>query len=378
MTASYNITYTNGTLEVTQKTLTITADSDTKTYDGTALTKNSYTNTALAEGDAIESVTVTGSQTVAGSSNNVPSAAVIKNGTNNNVTASYNITYTNGTLEVTAKSIGDGSIPATGIVITIDGSDVTVQDGDNTLAGSDFTASKDENDVWTITGINNYSGSAQVIALNLDFYDTGETPTATDEDVKDVAPYQAPKNMVITGKSVYLVTGVTENAVDLLKIDYAPEGVPVLLLDDLDGTPNANGAINNRITVSEFTPTTPADVSSNILKKVTGTGGMEVGFGQVYMFYKGRFVLTSDGTLPTGTYYFDNPNPLSSTSGARLRIVVGRTTDIDDVQFTIHSSQLDEVWYTIDGRRLNGKPTKKGLYIKRSADGQKGSVTVIK
>ena len=103
VTASYAITYTNGTLEVTQKAVTITADSDSKVYDGTALTKDSYTNTALATGDSIESVTVTGSQTVVGSSNNVPSGAVIKRG-NTDVTASYAITYTNGTLEVTRKA----------------------------------------------------------------------------------------------------------------------------------------------------------------------------------------------------------------------------------------------------------------------------------
>ena len=45
----------------TQKAVTITADSDTKVYDGTALTKDSYTNTAMAAGDHIDSVTMTGS-----------------------------------------------------------------------------------------------------------------------------------------------------------------------------------------------------------------------------------------------------------------------------------------------------------------------------
>ena len=105
VTASYNITYSNGTLEVTQKALTITANSDSKVYDGTALTNSGYTNTALASTDHIESVTVTGSQTVVGTSNNVPSAAVIKNASNVDVTASYDITYANGTLEVTKKAI---------------------------------------------------------------------------------------------------------------------------------------------------------------------------------------------------------------------------------------------------------------------------------
>lgn len=95
----------NGTLTISRKQLTITADSETKVYDGTPLTKNSYTNTDLFEGDWIESVTVTGSQTNAGTSNNVPSAAVIKNSTDDDVTANYDIIYNNGTLEVTKRTL---------------------------------------------------------------------------------------------------------------------------------------------------------------------------------------------------------------------------------------------------------------------------------
>ena len=95
----------NGTLTISRKQLTITADSETKVYDGTPLTKNSYTHTVLLTGDKIEGVTVTGSQTNAGASDNVLSAAVIKNSNNDDVTANYDITYTNGTLTVTPKPI---------------------------------------------------------------------------------------------------------------------------------------------------------------------------------------------------------------------------------------------------------------------------------
>ncbi|MBR1816486.1 MAG: InlB B-repeat-containing protein [Lachnospiraceae bacterium] len=104
---NYTISYVNGTLEVTKKAITITADSDTKVYDGTELTKDSYsiTDGELASGDSIVSVTVTGTQTFAGESANVPSAAVIKNANGDNVTASYDITYKNGTLEVTQKAV---------------------------------------------------------------------------------------------------------------------------------------------------------------------------------------------------------------------------------------------------------------------------------
>ena len=102
---NYLVTTANGTLTINPKPLIITADSDTKVYDGTPLTKNSYTNTELMAGDHIERVTITGSQTNAGTSDNVPSAAIIKNSTDDDVTANYDITYTNGTLEVTKKTL---------------------------------------------------------------------------------------------------------------------------------------------------------------------------------------------------------------------------------------------------------------------------------
>ena len=100
--------------------ITIVADSDKKVYDGSALTKNSYTQptgVVSALGDTINSVTVTGSQTNVGSSSNVPSEAVIKNGSTT-VTSYYNITYENGTLEVydDVKPTCSLSISLTGVI----------------------------------------------------------------------------------------------------------------------------------------------------------------------------------------------------------------------------------------------------------------------
>lgn len=105
VTDYYTITYVNGTLEVTQKSITITADSDMKVYDATELTKDSYTSTELATGDAFKSVKVAGTQTNVGKSDNVASDAVITNAAGTDVTDSYEITYIKGTLEVTPKPV---------------------------------------------------------------------------------------------------------------------------------------------------------------------------------------------------------------------------------------------------------------------------------
>ena len=82
--------------------IVVTADSDTKVYDGTELTKNTYTNTdgVLLPGDMLE-VTITGSQKFAGSSNNSVSDVKVMRG-EEDITDNYTFgTHVNGVLEVT-------------------------------------------------------------------------------------------------------------------------------------------------------------------------------------------------------------------------------------------------------------------------------------
>ena len=83
--------------------IVVTAGSDTKEYDGTELTKNTYTYTdgVLLPGDMLEA-TITGSQKFVGSSNNaVSNVKVTRNG--EDITSNYTIgTHVNGVLEVTS------------------------------------------------------------------------------------------------------------------------------------------------------------------------------------------------------------------------------------------------------------------------------------
>ncbi|MCR5625435.1 MAG: hypothetical protein K6G11_09430, partial [Lachnospiraceae bacterium] len=115
VTASYNIAYVGGDLEVTKKSLKITAGSDTRIYDGTPLIKHTFTSEGLVGGDTdsstetvkdkISKVTYSGSQTIVGKCDNMPSAAKILNQNGKEVTESYDITYVKGTLEVTQRTV---------------------------------------------------------------------------------------------------------------------------------------------------------------------------------------------------------------------------------------------------------------------------------
>ena len=85
--------------------IVVKADSDTKVYNGTELTKNTYTYTdgVLLSGDMLE-VAITGSQKFVGSSNNtVSNVKVMRNG--EDITSNYTMgTHINGVLEVTSAS----------------------------------------------------------------------------------------------------------------------------------------------------------------------------------------------------------------------------------------------------------------------------------
>ena len=111
---NYIVTFENGTnaYTVTKKELTITADSDTKAFDGIVLEKNSYTNTALVNGDVIEIITIVGAQTEIGTSTNEVSNAIIKKN-NIDVTSCYDITYINGILTVTKAQLTITANPKT-------------------------------------------------------------------------------------------------------------------------------------------------------------------------------------------------------------------------------------------------------------------------
>ena len=137
---NYKIEYINGTLKVTKQTLTITAGSDTKAYDGTALTNETYTTKNLAEGNRIQSISVVGSQTNAGTSKNVASEAVIVDSDGNDVTGFYEINYEDGALEVIQKRVkltAVSSVKAyTGSQQTVEG--FTVSADGKTLNGVTF------------------------------------------------------------------------------------------------------------------------------------------------------------------------------------------------------------------------------------------------
>lgn len=490
VTENYHIIYVKGTLTVTQKALTITADDATKVYDGTALTKNSYTNTDLVVGDAITSVTVAGSQTDVGTNDNVPSSAVIKNAAEEEVTLSYSITYTNGTLEVTgkpvtitaknasktydgtalteseftasdletgdthtfivemtaestitdvgtqpnviatvdgvavttgeesvvgnylvttadgtlnidAKSIGNGSladgfslnIGAENTISLYDGTKELTKDTHYTIDADVTTSVSGRYSIRTIRGTGNYGGSVDIRNAIAHFMNDGNggseysatfvaEPAGADND-PPVAADDTKGHALPDGITAYVITAIEGSVVVTEALDYIPEGVPVLLLSNT----NVSGFLVEDATVTEEQKITDAQKTANMLEEVkTGMAGFvsdtedsnyqkaHFNVKTIYLLYMNEFVYNMEGYLAKGKVYLNpnHPNDPStastSPSPTRLMIMWGEDNGIDTSHLSPLCSQLPDMWYSIDGRRLSGKPTRKGLYLK---NGQK-------
>ena len=176
VTANYNITTEPGTLTIdaVEGTVTVTAASDSKTYDGTALTNGSFTYTdgVLVEGDVLTAV-VEGSATNVGDEgkNTVTSYKVMHGDTD--VTSAYTFAQSvDGKLTINKKA---ASITAGSAEKEYDGTALTTNEfstdgfikgqgiasatieGSQTLVGTSASTVKDNS--WTAkdgTNLNNY------------------------------------------------------------------------------------------------------------------------------------------------------------------------------------------------------------------------------
>ena len=103
VTDMYKITRRYGTLEITPRSITVTAGSATASYTGEPLVCNDIfiTSGELVEGEYIFDYVVEGSQTDRGRSDNIVKSITIYDQKGNDVTSNYSIIFQKGTLKVT-------------------------------------------------------------------------------------------------------------------------------------------------------------------------------------------------------------------------------------------------------------------------------------
>ena len=290
-------------------------------------------------------------------------------------TDNYNGAMATADFTISPKSLGDGVRTSGGVDITLVNSVLTVKDGETTLEeDTDYDVST-EDDFVIVSGKGNYTGSAKLLSANAVFFrpdGSSEYLSAYNSGV-DVSPPVGVTPYIV--KMVYPSIGT----VILTEVDYIPEGVPVLLVANSDKSNFAASPIED-----STDPIPDAILSSNKLKVApdvltdpedpASPRGVHVEDTEAYVFYRGEFVLTKEGTISPGKIFLYNPNYTPSSGGGGgpspvrryLRIVVEAEEDpmgIDNEQQTMVNGQLNDLWYTLDGRRLDGKPTRKGIYI---------------
>ena len=155
----------------------------------------------------------------------------------------------------------------------------------------------------------------------------------------------------------YIITDirVALDQVVAVEVGYIPEGVPVLLLYSGDAEANPAGGF---LVKAKDDGTATVNTDNNLLKVTTAATSFST--GKIYLLYKGEFVLNKAGDLAAGKVYLDNTT--GGVHAPRLAIAWDESTGVEEVRAKVDEKRIDK-WYTLDGRRLSGKPTKKGLYI---------------
>ena len=247
-TANYTLAGNTQGFSITVREITVTADSASKPYDSTPLTKNSATvtsTTKLVSGHTL-SYTVSGSITNVGSTTNTLSNVKVLDANNKDVSSNYKITSANGTLTITARKVTftvtvteksyiyNGTTKTPTIVVK-DGSTTVKVDTDYTISGT-TSAIEVGNYTISITGKGNYAGSTGSASWSITPATIAIPTSPADKPYLGVA--QAHGVTVPTGTSI--ATGSTESATNVGTYNV------VLTLKDSKNYTWSDGSIENK------------------------------------------------------------------------------------------------------------------------------------
>ena len=192
--------------------------------------------------------------------------------------------------------------------------------------------------------------------------------------------YVASKNLKLpVGVSGYDITGVQGDKILYKEVDVITAGKPLLLFSDQIISDDLRTVVNPTQNKTREGAGEEVPVVDFALKVVTAKDpekpieeqGLDVKLGQVYMLYNDVFYPTQAGRIPVGGIYLEEVKKEGqSRSFARLYLTLDGAADADDAITAIDNSPLSIVhcplstsWYDLRGRRLNGRPTAKGVYI---------------
>ena len=195
-------------------------------------------------------------------------------------------------------------------------------------------------DGWSALTI---TSSESVVMTNVAFDGSNDYDTFVDPVNNLIVP------SVLTAFTVKSV-GETSVALSPIEDGIIPAGVPVLLLSktvDSDDIRSSSTEENGTATAGQL--------------KAALAGVKEVkSIGNIYLLYKDKFYLSQTGKIPENGVYLELQAEKSRSRGV-LSIGDDGTTGIQQIENGLNLEKNG--WYTLDGRRLESAPTRKGLYI---------------
>ena len=321
--SNYNITFTAGTLTVNKATLTITADNKSVTYGEAApeytVSYSGFVNseTASVLGGFLNIACTYAQNDNVGTYDITPSGFSAQN---------YVINYVGGTLTVSLASLTLADNADNNNAIN----DVISHYGrkaDVTLSGRTLTANN-----WNTLCLPFNLSSAQIASIfgngtkvkTLSSYSSNTTTVTV--SFADAATIEAGKPYIIKP------TNTVEN--------------PVFADVTIDNT-------MNDVTVGGAT--------------FKGTYGPVVlpanNKRRLFLANNTLWYPTAELTVRTCRAYFELTNEVPETAGApSIVIEYGEATSLTPAPSP--TGEGSGYWYTLDGRKLNGKPTQKGMYVK--------------
>lgn len=269
-------------------------------------------------------------------------------------------TGTSQTFTIGARSVSNATISFDSPTVDYTGSavrpGVTVTDEGGVITADDYTISEGGTDpgsyTVTITGQGNYTGSAESTATYKVVYPLTPAKAYTTY----VSPFDLQMPDGQSGLTAYTVQSVTESLVMLQEETAVFKDVPMILIGTAETTYRLEKAEGKTISATRSDKLKKGSVvctgSTNYyVLQNTGTGA--------------EFVWANSGTVPEGKCYLDlTPEPPSGARNRSLTVVFGDgTTSLRGLEESGMWKEEREIWYSLDGRKLEGVPQKKGLYI---------------
>ena len=360
--------------------MTITGHSNVAIYDGTEHIVTGYdvsfSNDLYKQTDFTFKGTANAARTYKGTANMGLADSQFANISDNFSTVTFNVidgyqTITPRTLTITAndQAIDYGTDIATDLAkVTATGLQGTDELSEITLTASLTALSNEITNDGTITPSDaKITNGGADMTENYDI--TYKTGTLIIEYVLNLkagyVTFCSPFDLMLTdGVKAYTVNAVSESSVELTEQKAIGKNVAMILYVENAGTFRLRKAASQNFrSIPEFVGVTDANGID-----VTTIGG------DVYILNNNQLVWSREGIIPQYRCYV----VISNATGARsLSIVVdNESSGIDNLLWT---DEEDCNWYSLDGRKLDGKPTEKGLYIMIPANGRsKGKKVMIK